>query len=110
MGKPGQVVSADWQIDVRRAKSAEGGSSPSASRGQMHSIAGRPASDTGGQQPQHRSIRGQQPRAVQQHSWLQRLRLCGGPQKPYRHDGGLAGERVATRHWSHLMVRPVTLL
>ena len=44
----------------------------------MHSIAGRPAGSTGGQQPQPRSIRDQQPRAAQQHSWLQRLRSVEG--------------------------------
>ena len=49
----------------------------------MHSVAGRPAGGTGGQQPQHRSIRDQQPRAAQQHSWLQRLKSGGGPQKPF---------------------------
>ena len=71
------------QIDVQRAKDAGGGSSPFASRGRMHSIAGRPAGSTGGQQPQPRSIRDQQPRAAQQHSWLQRLRQGGGSQKPF---------------------------
>ena len=46
---------------------------------------GRLAGSTGGQQPQMQvhSIRDQQPRAAQQHSWLQRLRSCGGPQKPF---------------------------
>ena len=49
----------------------------------MHSIAGRPAGSTGGQQPQLHSIRDQQPRAAQQHSWLQRLRPGGGSRKPF---------------------------
>ena len=49
----------------------------------MHSIAGGLAGSTGGQQSRRHSIRSQQPRAAQQHSWLQRLRPGGDSQKPF---------------------------
>ena len=75
----GQVVSADRRV-AREGRWRR--QQPVRILRGMHSIAGRPAGSTGGQQPQLHSIRDQQPRAAQQHSWLQRLRPGGGSQKP----------------------------
>ena len=65
------------------ARRSAGGSIPLASCGGCVRLpAGRQAARVASS-PQLHSIRDQQPRAAQQHSWLQRLRLCGGPQKPF---------------------------